>query len=68
MCSLHGHTSASDTPGGVFAYVGGGLTAVVFIIVLAVVILVLVAIVCVKKRKANVNGMKIPYSDSSRLL
>ena len=59
---------ASDAPGGVFVYVGGGLAAVVFIIVLVVIIIVLVAVVCVRRRKANVNGMKILYSDSSRLL
>ena len=53
------YTGASDAPGGVVGFVGGGVAAVVFIIILVVVIVVLVAAVCVKKRKANVDGMII---------
>ena len=56
--TIHVHLAgASDAPGGVFAYVGGGVAVVLFIVVLVVIIAVLVAIVCVKKRKTNVNGM-----------
>ena len=58
--NYYNYTGASDAPGGgVFTFVGGGLAAVVFIIVIVVIIAVLVAVVCVKKRKTNVNGMKI---------
>ena len=62
------HAGASDASGGVFVYVGGGLAAIVFIVVLVVVIAVPVAVACVKKRKKEVDGMKMLYSDTFYLL
>ncbi len=58
------HAGASDVSGGVFVYVGGGIAAVVFIVVLVVITAIPVAVVCVKKRKREVYGMKMPHSDS----